>query len=188
MFTKALWAAGRQVPYKERVQHQTAQGKLRADTAHCRQWNTMGQPASSYRFILLPSLVGLFCYACSQTPETSQNDQAIAMTEQASTRIREPVEANQSTENSSINAPATTSPTAKPPTKASPPATSVAYQESINLASSAYQLSQSAISPDDWGLITGRWQRAIEQLQQVSGDSSSYEAAQAKVKEYSPQC
>ncbi|MEO1620798.1 MAG: hypothetical protein AAFU53_07160, partial [Cyanobacteria bacterium J06632_3] len=32
-----------------------------------------------------------------------------------------------------------------------------AYQEGIRLASSASRLSESAFSPDDWGLIASRW-------------------------------
>jgi len=151
----------------------------------------MGQPASSYRFILLPSLVGLVCYACSQkpdaiqTPEVSDRDRAIVMAEQPSTRLSEPVPTPQlATANSSIGDSAALSPLAESQ-KLSQSGVSPAYQAGVNLASSAYQLSQSAISPDDWGLVTSRWQRSIEQLKQVSSDSSSYEAAQAKAKEYS---
>lgn len=133
----------------------------------------MGQPASAYRFILLPSLVGLVCYACSQTPNPSQtsdidaNNLAIAATEPVTKPVSpsepEPIEAAQSTVDPDI---------------------SPAYQAGINLASSAYQLSQSAISPDDWGLVASKWQRAVEQLKQVNSDSNRYEAAQAKITEY----
>ncbi|PZO22307.1 MAG: hypothetical protein DCF25_03080 [Leptolyngbya foveolarum] len=184
MFTKVLWAAKRQVPYKARVQHRPAQGKLRAAIAHCQPLNIMGQPASSYRFILLPSLVGLFCYACSQTPEISANDRAIATTDQASTGAPDAI---LSTAPSIISSLEATSPVAATdqPENISSPAVSLAYQAGINLASSAYQLSQSAISPDDWGLVASKWQKAVEQLKQVGGDSSRYGAAQEKVKEYS---
>lgn len=130
----------------------------------------MGQPASAYRFILLPSLVGLFCYACSQTLEISANDRAIAPTAPTAISALETTSSIAATEQ---------------PKNHSSPAVSLAYQTGINLASSADQLGQSAISPDDWGLVASRWQRAVEQLNQVSSESAHYEAAQAKVKEYS---
>ncbi len=58
------------------------------------------------------------------------------------------------------------------------------YGQGINLASSAYLLSQSAISPDDWGLVASRWQQAADQLKQVTAADEQYEAAQQKIAEY----
>ncbi|MEL6603755.1 MAG: retropepsin-like aspartic protease [Cyanobacteria bacterium J06614_10] len=59
-----------------------------------------------------------------------------------------------------------------------------AYREGINLASSAYVLSQSAFSPDDWGLIASRWQRAADALEKVSKEDKNYGVAQQKMGEY----
>ncbi|MEL6471792.1 MAG: retropepsin-like aspartic protease [Cyanobacteria bacterium J06623_4] len=64
-------------------------------------------------------------------------------------------------------------------------ASAAAYREGINLASSAYVLSQSAFSPDDWGLIASRWQRAAEALAKVSKKDKNYGVAQQKMGEYS---
>jgi len=58
------------------------------------------------------------------------------------------------------------------------------YREAINLASSAYTLSLSAVSPDDWDLISSRWQRAADQLKKVNSNSEHYAAAQQKMVEY----
>lgn len=60
-----------------------------------------------------------------------------------------------------------------------------AYREAINLASGAYYLSQSAISPDDWGLIASRWQRAADLLKKVTKADENYPIAQQKMAEYS---
>ncbi|MFK8182663.1 MAG: aspartyl protease family protein [Phormidesmis sp.] len=59
-----------------------------------------------------------------------------------------------------------------------------AYQDGINLASSAYNLSQSAVSPDDWGLVASRWQRAVDQLKLINSNSENYSVAQSKIAEY----
>ncbi len=59
-----------------------------------------------------------------------------------------------------------------------------AYQTGLELASSAHTLSQSALSPDDWGLVVSRWNRAADQLKQVSADSEHYQLAQQKVADY----
>lgn len=67
---------------------------------------------------------------------------------------------------------------------ASAPDTSTAYQDAINLASSAFTLGQQATSPDDWDLIVGRWEQAIQKLNEVSPDHQNYAAAQIKLKEY----
>ena len=62
-----------------------------------------------------------------------------------------------------------------------------AYQEGIRLASSASRLSESAFSPDDWGLIASRWQRAALALEQVSESDENYTAAQEKIVDYRAQ-
>ncbi len=76
---------------------------------------------------------------------------------------------------------------AEPTPTASPKGSSeaaAAYREAINLASSAYKLSQVATSPDDWGLVASRWQRAAEQLKGVSASDTNYQTAQQKTAEY----
>ena len=62
--------------------------------------------------------------------------------------------------------------------------TSSAYQEAINLASGAFTLGQQATSSDDWDLIVGRWDQAIQTLKAVPKDDQNYGAAQTKLKEY----
>lgn len=124
----------------------------------------MGPSQSAYRFILLPSFVGLVCCSCASAPKM--------------TRIAE-----ESTDSSSSLSPVASTSVAVPPSpSAATPAP--AYREGINLASSAYHLSQTAISPDDWTLIAGRWQQAANQMKQVGAGDENYEVAQQKIAEY----
>ncbi|MGC1309470.1 MAG: retropepsin-like aspartic protease [Phormidesmis sp.] len=137
----------------------------------------MGQFPFRYRFILLASFMGLVCYACSATlempAETNQsgskgldNDTQLAVS---------PIPA------------ATNKPEPVPSSTAVSTTHSAAYREGINLASSAYHLSQSAVSPDDWGLIASRWQQAAGQLKKVSRADAQYEMAQQKITDYTRQ-
>lgn len=73
--------------------------------------------------------------------------------------------------------------TPETPTRAPEPP-STAYQEAIALASGAVTLGQQAQSPDDWDLIVGRWEQAIEKLKQVPTDHQHYATAQTKLKDY----
>lgn len=75
-------------------------------------------------------------------------------------------------------------PAAAPATAPEPPPSSTAYQEAINLASGAFTLGQQAQSPDDWDLIVGRWEQAIEKLKEVPTDHQHYAMAQTKLKDY----
>ena len=143
----------------------------------------MSAPLSLHRFILLPGLVSLICYGCSRTPEIAAADLAIdSFTER---------QGQQNTQNQHAQIPTSESTQQvepQPVVEVTPivqtPSSSVAYREGINLASSAYQLSEAAISPDDWGLIASRWRRAAEQLGQVAADDKNYEVAQSKIADY----
>ncbi|MEM9979602.1 MAG: aspartyl protease family protein [Cyanobacteria bacterium P01_D01_bin.2] len=64
------------------------------------------------------------------------------------------------------------------------PPPSTAYQDGINLASSAFTLGQQATSSDDWQLVASRWEQAVQTLQTVSADSQHYPTAQTKLKDY----
>lgn len=59
-----------------------------------------------------------------------------------------------------------------------------AYQDAINLASSAFTLGQQATSPDDWDLIVSRWDQAIQRLKEVPTGDQNYGTAQTKIKDY----
>lgn len=118
----------------------------------------MDPSQSAYRFILLPSFVGLVCCACAAAPKLA----TVSPAADADRLIQ-------------------SSPAASTPVTA----TASAYREGTNLASSAYRLSQSALSPDDWGLIADRWQQAASQLKQVGAGDEHYSAAQQKIVEYS---
>jgi predicted aspartyl protease len=61
---------------------------------------------------------------------------------------------------------------------------SAQYQQGIDRASSAFVLSRSAQSQDDWSLVARRWQQAIDFMSAVPASSPSYSQAQTKVKEY----
>ncbi len=58
------------------------------------------------------------------------------------------------------------------------------YENAIERASSAFVISQSAQSQDDWRLVASRWQQAIGFLEQVPDSSPNRTAAQAKLGEY----
>lgn len=133
----------------------------------------MGQSVS-YRSLLLPSLAGLICYACSQTPETVAPN--LSGTAASPTALTEP-----SDQMAAQTAQAQDAAVSLAPAPAAPIS---AYREGINLASSAYQLSESAISPDDWQLVASRWQRAADWLKQVEASDQTYQIAQVKIADY----
>lgn len=60
----------------------------------------------------------------------------------------------------------------------------VAYYQGVTRASSAFSISQTARTPDDWKLVANRWQQAINLLTKVPSSSASYSAAQGKIVEY----
>ncbi|MEL6230595.1 MAG: retropepsin-like aspartic protease [Cyanobacteria bacterium J06627_3] len=85
---------------------------------------------------------------------------------------------------STVSKPTVSEPTVSEATKAQSAPPSTAYQDAINLASGAVTLGQQAKSPDDWDLIVGRWEQAIEKLKAVPADHQHYSTAQAKIKDY----
>lgn len=58
------------------------------------------------------------------------------------------------------------------------------FQQAIDRATSAVNISQNARSQDDWGLVASRWRQAIALLQAVPSSSANYAQAQAKITEY----
>lgn len=76
---------------------------------------------------------------------------------------------------------------ATPPSVAPSPAAPVSndsYQRAIARASSAYTISQSAQSQDDWRLVASRWQQAIDLMASVPATSTNHAIAQRKLPEY----
>lgn len=137
----------------------------------------MGWLRFSYRLILLPSFAALACCACRPTGNAA-----------LITTVEAPLTEISTTEANRTNAESTDKSLSLPAAQTQPAngtsASQSAYQAGINLASSAHVLSQSALSPDDWGLIASRWQRAADQLEKVSQQDSNYEQAQQKAEEY----
>lgn len=72
----------------------------------------------------------------------------------------------------------TASPAASTPQQPDP------YQLAISRASSAFTISQSARSQDDWRLVASRWQQAIDLLASVPAASPNRSIAQTKLVEY----
>ncbi|MEM9217195.1 MAG: retroviral-like aspartic protease family protein [Cyanobacteria bacterium P01_F01_bin.150] len=58
------------------------------------------------------------------------------------------------------------------------------YPDALKRAEMALKLSQSAQSVDDWSLVAGRWQQAIDLLEAVPAASENYGSALAKLAEY----
>ncbi|MEM6252238.1 MAG: retropepsin-like aspartic protease [Cyanobacteria bacterium P01_D01_bin.156] len=94
---------------------------------------------------------------------------------------------NNSSEANALVVPAVTPEIATPEPAASTPAPvakSTAYQDAVNLASGAIILGNQATSLDDWSLIVGRWEQAIEKLEQVTLEDADYTLAQTKLENY----
>jgi predicted aspartyl protease len=75
------------------------------------------------------------------------------------------------------------------PTSASSPATpqvaaAEIYKQALHKASSAQNLSKSALSPDDWNLVASRWQQAIEGLKMLSPTSPYGALAKDKLPQF----
>lgn len=62
--------------------------------------------------------------------------------------------------------------------------TSNNFQDSLDSAMSAATLTQSAVSKDDWELVSSKWQNAISLLKQLPNSSPNYVEAQVKIQEY----
>lgn len=58
------------------------------------------------------------------------------------------------------------------------------YGSAIAKASSAFNISQSAQSQDDWRLVAARWQQAIDLMASVPTSSPNRSVAQTKLREY----
>lgn len=58
------------------------------------------------------------------------------------------------------------------------------YQEALTTAASAQSISQSALSQEDWVLVTGQWRQAIERLKAVPKSSSNYSLALKLLPQY----
>jgi len=81
-------------------------------------------------------------------------------------------------------APATpASPKAKTPSPATSP-TKDAYNDALDLETSAKTISQSAESKDDWSLVASKWEQAIKLIKTVPKNNKNYPAAQKKLAEY----
>jgi len=146
----------------------------------------MGWFRLSCRLILLPSFVGLACSACTTAVDTSLESQLsdtraegidLAETEQEE-RIKN------HTADGSIDTDTPQALTAQTTLESSSAEAVRIYQEGTRLAASAEALTQSALSPDDWGLIASRWQRAADLLEQIEPNRENYESAQRKTLEY----
>jgi predicted aspartyl protease len=74
------------------------------------------------------------------------------------------------------------SPIATPVQKA--PAQPDPYQQAINRASSAFNMSRSAQSQDDWRLVESRWQQAIDSMGSIPATSPHRAQMQSKLSEY----
>ena len=142
----------------------------------------MGQSRFIYRFILLPSFVGLACYGCVSAAD--ERARSTRLTESVANHVNEK-ESPSIGDRQADHHETSTNKTVVPASSAHRTTQSTkSYREAINLASSAYILSLSAVSPDDWGLISSRWQRAADQLEKVNANSEHYAAAQQKMIEY----
>jgi predicted aspartyl protease len=117
--------------------------------------------------LLLLSGFSLLSSACSLIPGDRRDANLPQTTEVAAAPVASPSPA----------APAA-SPAVPPPQQPDP------YQLAVNRASSAFTISQSARSQDDWRLVASRWQQAIDLLTAVPTSSPNRSLAQTKLGEY----
>jgi predicted aspartyl protease len=81
-------------------------------------------------------------------------------------------------------------PGAKPGAKPEKPAVKEAnsdgeyYRSALDKADSARSISQSAQGPDDWPLVVGRWQQAIDLLKQVPKSDPNHKYVGGKLSEF----
>ncbi len=71
-----------------------------------------------------------------------------------------------------------------PDTSSQPPRTDEIYQLAIKKAKSAQNISRSALSEDDWNLVTSRWQQAIDYLKALPPSSPYQAMAKKKLAEF----
>jgi len=62
--------------------------------------------------------------------------------------------------------------------------TSNNYQDALDSAMSAATVTQSAVSKDDWELVSSKWENAIFLLKELPNSSPNYVEAQVKIQEY----
>ncbi len=113
--------------------------------------------ARSQTLWLLASTLLLGSVACSSRPSSQQNSLVSAPASPAPARV---------SSSAPVAAPASPTPTV---------AQVDAYKLAEEKANSARNLSQSALTEDDWNLVSSRWQQAIAALQSIP-PSSPYQA------------
>jgi predicted aspartyl protease len=64
------------------------------------------------------------------------------------------------------------------------PQNSKAYEQAIDIATGAMTISKSAVSRQDWSLVAGQWQQAINLLKTVPTSSKQHTNAKAKASQY----
>lgn len=132
----------------------------------------MPMPLRSFSLSLLTSLIALSTVGCSNNwlSRFGSDDLVPASSDNPS-----PV--SSSIQNASLTS------TYDPQTSESDPRLDP-FPQAIDRASSAFTLSRSAQSKDDWRLVANRWQQAIDLMAAVPVSSTHYAQAQAKVAEY----
>jgi predicted aspartyl protease len=125
---------------------------------------------TDFRFALMATgLLGLGLTACTQFNPSSGSTANSAQELTVQTAPSTPSSASTASS-------ATTTPTT--------PSHSKAYSEALALGAGAASMAQTAQSIDDWTLVQGRWQRAVDQLKSVPKTDLNYAKAQAKLEEY----
>ncbi len=121
--------------------------------------------------IFLSSALAVLCVACSQDQRnttTGGNEQPVPIGDSASVRR-------------AVEPPAAT-PEAQP-LKPSESELSV-FELALDKAVSAWSISQSAQSPDDWNLVASQYQGAIALMKKVRRQTPEFAFAQSKITEY----
>ena len=132
----------------------------------------------SMPLVLLTSVLALTSISCSSNLSGKTEQEENSVVASAEDSLTAAVELAQTSEQVS------TSDTQQVSSVDSKPAGSNLYRQAIERASSAFVLSQSAQSQDDWSLVARRWQQAIDLMASVPTANPNHAQAQSKVVEY----
>lgn len=131
--------------------------------------------------VLLTSLIALFGLGCSDNLLSRETKEHESISTTAEATMPSDTVVNLTSHQSNVKAPQEGDAVSSQPPGLS---SSNFYRQGIERASSAFILSRSAQSQDDWSLVARRWQQAIDLMTSVPSASPDHAQAQNKVEEY----
>ena len=136
--------------------------------------------------VLCAGAIAAFAGGCSLIAGDSQESNTLATSELSVDTVQPSEQLAIEGESTASSQAPSTNESAQPIAENVAPTTTASdtYPDAINRASSAFNLSQSAQSQDDWLLVSNRWQQAIDLMSSVPSTSPNHADAQQKLTEY----